>query len=242
MKPFRPLLLSLFSLVSYASPGLDEDAGYVPRNIQIEVQIVVLPEELALPLIPELLDEKTIEAANAKVQALLAAKKAKLIGWPTLTTRNGQRAVTEAVDEIRFVAEYAPQNEVIGPTLADKADDKTEPKTDRAEFFPTPQNFETRQMGVTLEVEPVLSPDGSKIDLNFAANDSKLLGYKKTTVEKPKSGETLVVEQPEFRSTKVTTSLTLRSDQRKLVGVYKVTDPPGHMELFILKASVTELK
>ena len=116
MKPFRPLLLSLFSLVSYASLGLDEDAGYVPRNIQIEVQIVVLPEDLALPLIPELLNEKTIEAANAKVQALLAAKKAKLIGWPMLTTRNGQRAVTEAVDEIRFVAEYAPQNEIIGPT------------------------------------------------------------------------------------------------------------------------------
>ena len=241
MKRIHPLLLSLIPLVYFAAPGFCEDAGKAVWNIQVEVQIVELPEDLARPLIPELLNEKTIEAANEKVQALIAGKKATLIGWPILTTKSGQRAVIEAIDEIRYVTEYEPANEGGGgATIAEKMADKAEHKTDRSEFFPIPKAFEVRNAGVTLEVEPVLSPDASKIDLNLVPQYVKLAGYKRITVEK--DHVKLVVEQPEFHTTKVTTSLTLRNGQRKLLGVHKVTDPAGHVELFILKASATELK
>ena len=240
MKRIHPLLLSLIPLAYFAAPAVCEDAANAVWNIQIEVQIVEMPEDLARPLIPELLNEKTIEAANEKVQALIAGKKATLIGWPILTTKSGQRAVIEAIDEIRYVTDYETPNEGGGATIAEKMADKAERKADGPEFFPIPKAFEVRNAGVTLEVEPVLSPDASKIDLNLVPQYVKLHGYKKITVEK--GGAKLVVEQPEFHTTKVTTSLTLRNGQRKLLGVHKVTDPAGHVELFILKASATELK
>ena len=240
MKPISPLLLSLISLVSVVSPGFGEDVDRSLWNIQVEVQIVELPEDIARPLIPELLNEKTIEAANEKVQALLAAKKATLIGWPILTTKSGQRAVIEAIDEIRYVAEYEAPSAEAGATVAEKMAEKAEHKAERTEFLPTPKSFEVRNAGVTLEVEPVLSPDAGKIDLNLVPQYVKLAGYKKITVEKDHAK--LTVEQPEFHTTKVSTSLTLRNGQRKLLGVHKVSDPAGQVELFILKASAIELK
>ena len=240
MKRLHPLLLSLVPLAYFAVPGFCEDAANAVWNIQIEVQIVELPEELARPLIPELLNEKTIEAANEKVQALLAAKKATLIGWPILTTKSGQRAVIEAIDEIRYVTEYESPAEYSGATVAEKMAEKAEHKAERTEFLPTPKSFEVRNAGVTLEVEPVLSPDASRIDLNLVPQYVKLAGYKKITVEKDHAK--LTVEQPEFHTTKVSTSLTLRNGQRKLLGVHKVSDPAGQVEFFILKASATELK
>src|SRR5207253_3890259 len=41
----------------------------------------------------------------------------------------------------------------------------------------TPQTFETRNTGVTLEVEPVVGPDGTTIDLNLVPQVVEFEGF-----------------------------------------------------------------
>lgn len=153
-----------------------------------------------------------------------------------MTTHTGQRAVVEAVDEIRYATEYDPATAVFTPNVDFRAPPTIQPETDMTLFEGIPRSFETRNAGVTLEVEPTVSPDGKKIALSLNAQHVRLNGFNKVTIEKPTTGGKTVVEQPEFKRMNVTTLQTLKNGQRVLLGVFRISEPEKHFEFFILKA------
>ncbi len=237
MKRICPVIAALFFL----TPGFAADEMKL-WNIRVEMQVVAIPDEIAVPLVAEMMDEKKIEAAYVKIQDLLAHGMAKLIGWPFVTTRSGDRAVVEAVDEIRYATKYDPPTVSFAPGVNATDTVKIEPKVDVTVFEGIPAEFETRNTGVTLEVEPTLSPDAKTITVNLRPQHVRLKGYNKVSVEKPSTGEKVVVEQPEFDTMNVTTSLTLRNGQRMLMGVFRVSDPAKYLEFFILKAEAKKVE
>jgi len=205
-------------------------------NIRIELQIVAIPEEVAMPLTADLMDKKKIEAANAKIQELLTKGVAKLIAWPIVTTKSGQRAVVEAINEYRYATQYDPPTVSFTPGADVKEGTTVEPKADVTQLDGIPTSFETRNIGVTMEVEPVLSPDGKTIDLNLVPQHVLLKVLKKVAIERPNTGGEVTVEQPDFDTMKVTTSLVLRNGERILLGIFRTNEPAKHIEFFILKA------
>jgi Flp pilus assembly secretin CpaC len=221
------------------SPGLIvARADDKPVNIRIEMQVVAIPQEQAMPLVADMMDKKKVEAANTKIQDLLTKGVGKLIAWPIVTTQSGQRAVVENIDEFRYATEYDPPTVSFTQGVNTAEPVKVAPKADVTHLEAVPTGFETRNTGVTLEVEPALLPDGKTIKLDMVPEHVRLKGMKKITIEKPSNGGTISVEQPEFDTMKVTTRMSLKSGERVLVGVYRTEDPPNHMELFILKAEV----
>ncbi|MDQ3621241.1 MAG: type II and III secretion system protein [Verrucomicrobiota bacterium] len=244
----RPLIrLFFFASLAASAPlvfGQQPPAPGVPaaasRDVRIELQIVSMPEHLAWPLVPALHDDKQIEKAYAQIQELIAGKKATLVAWPMLTTHSGQRAVTEQAVEIRYpteFGEYAIRQELPRELQQRKLADEVESKGNVG----VPNAWDTRNAGVKLEVDPVVSPDGQLIQLYVAHQHVRLLGYKKVTIEDAEKKTRVSVEQPEFHTTKVTTSLDVRNGQRVLLGLYKTKQPDDHVELFILKASAAKL-
>jgi len=219
------------ALAAPAGPAVDAPSP----NLRIEVQVVAIPEQLAPALINEMKNKDQIEAANDKIQEMLAKGTAKLIGWPIITTRSGQRAVIEGIREIRYATEYTPPT--VGVTNDVPADKtiKIEPKVDVTTLEGIPSAFETRNSGITLEVEPVLGPDGKTIDLNMVPQHVRLKSYEKVTIEGATGKGKVIVEQPQFDTMKVTTSMTMLSGRRMLLGVFRTDDPPKHFEFFILK-------
>src|ERR1700730_8486654 len=107
------------------------------------------------------------------IRALNEKKGVDLLSAPRVTTKSGQRAVIEIVREFRYPTTFTPPQvpsinggtggtgtisiEVVTPT--------------------TPQTFETRNTGVTLEVEPVVGPDGVTIDLNLVPQVVEFEGF-----------------------------------------------------------------
>src|SRR5262249_3983852 len=94
----------------------------------------------------------------------------------------------------------------------------------------TPTAFETRNTGVTLEVEPVVGPDGVTIDLNLVpqvvefegfinygspiqTTTTNLLGQPITNILTPN-----VINQPIFSARKVTTSVSVWDGQTVVLG------------------------
>ena len=130
---------------------------------------------------------------------------------------------------------FAESKAAFGPTTYVEQPSKIE----GVQLNAVPAGFETRNVGVSLEAEPVLSADEKTISLHVNAQHTRLKGMRKVTVERGDGKATLTVEQPEFEVNRVTTSLTLKSGQRTFLGTFAAAEP-DHLELFLLKAERRE--
>jgi general secretion pathway protein D len=110
------------------------------------------------------------------IRALNQKKGVDLLSAPRVTTKAGQRAVIEIIREFRYPTEFdppqIPQNVGGSSTSAASGSVQVFPVTPT-----TPTSFETRNTGVTLEVEPQVSPDGATIDLNLVPQVVEFEGF-----------------------------------------------------------------
>lgn len=196
--------------------------------VRMDVQMVSLPKKVAVTLLPDLRDRAKINAAVARINEMIARDEATLEGWPEVLTRNGNRAVSEDIDEVRYPTDFEPRKtaETDGKSAAKPA----------AGVHLMPVAFETRNVGTIFEVEPTFGRMGSIIGVNFVCQHVRLLRWQKVIV-KNEPGPTVEIEQPVFHAMKTTTMVELRSGERCLVGVFEVPES-DKQELFILRAEV----
>ena len=88
------------------------------------------------------------------LRALNQQKGVDLVSAPKVTTKSGQRATIQIVREFRYPTEYDL------PQVTQTPGSIFTPATPT-----TPTSFETKPVGITLEVEPTVGPDGYTIDL-----------------------------------------------------------------------------
>ncbi|MEY2542882.1 MAG: ral secretion pathway protein, partial [Verrucomicrobiota bacterium] len=110
------------------------------------------------------------------IRALNQKKGIDLLSAPKITTKSGQRAVIEIVREFRYPTQFTE------PKVPDIQGRGSSSSTTTTIALPvvgpsTPSNFETRNTGVTLEVEPVVGPDGITIDLNLVPQVVEFEGF-----------------------------------------------------------------
>src|SRR5213592_3465826 len=162
------------------------------------------------------------------IRALNQKKGIDLLSAPRVTTKSGQRAVIEIVREFRYPTQFTPPQV---PSITGGGSG-TGTVSISVVTPTTPQTFETRNTGVTLEVEPVVGPDGVTIDLNlvpqvvefegFINYGSAIFGVNPNLV----SGTTVptilltnnVINQPIFSTRKVTTSVSVYDGSTVVLG------------------------
>lgn len=177
------------------------------------------------------------------IRALNQKKGVDLLSAPRVTTKSGQRAVIEIVREFRYPTQFEPPQipQSVGGNFGNTSGGFLNPITGlitggggTSGSFPvtptTPTAFETRNTGVTLEVEPVVGPDGVTIDLNLVpqvvefegfinygspiqTSSTNLLGQSVTNVITPN-----IINQPIFSARKVTTSVSVWDGQTVVLG------------------------
>ena len=148
----------------------------------------------------------------ARLREMLASSKARLERLTVLRTKSGQRAVAESFNELRSGTEFRPPET---PGMHGAGDKPAPPEK------PTPENlvknggipiaFETRNVGDTLELEPVLGPDGITIDLNLVPQSVRYVGERVEGGQHP-------VKTPIYEVSKITTSVTVRDGQPYFLG------------------------
>ncbi len=141
----------------------------------------------------------------------------------------------EIVREFRYPTQFDPPKipDTVGSTNGAIGGSTTIPITPT-----TPTGFETRNTGVTLEVEPVVGPDGVTIDLNLVPQVVEFEGFINygSPILAPPSGffdamgmfnlvgqndrvlTPNVINQPIFNSRKVTTSVSVWDGQTVVLG------------------------
>jgi general secretion pathway protein D len=168
------------------------------------------------------------------IRALNQKKGIDLLSAPRVTTKSGQRAVIEIVREFRYPTQFQPPQipQTVGNTSGQGTGAVSVPVTPT-----TPTAFETRNTGVTLEVEPVVGPDGVTIDLNLVPQVVEFEGFinygspilasttsifdpvLKVFFTPPTSIITPnVINQPIFSTRKVTTSVSVYDGSTVVLG------------------------
>ena len=166
------------------------------------------------------------------IRALNQKKGIDLLSAPRVTTKSGQRAVIEIVREFRYPTQFQPPQ--IPQTFGGSNNPNVALGNSTGGTFPvtptTPTSFETRNTGVTLEVEPVVGPDGITIDLNLIpqvvefegfinygspirTSSVNALGFAQSVELTPN-----IINQPIFSTRKVTTSVSVWDGQTVVLG------------------------
>lgn len=175
------------------------------------------------------------------MRALDQKKGVDLLSAPRVTTKSGQRAVIEIVREFRYPTQFQPPQipQTVGAvTSRSDTDIISLGGSSSVPVTPTtPTAFETRNTGVTLEVEPVVGPDGITIDLNlvpqvvefegFINYGSPILAPRSSFLDTVTGGIIAapqsvitpnVINQPIFSTRKVTTSVSVWDGQTVVLG------------------------
>ena len=214
--------------------------------VRVDVLMISVPEQKALPLILQLRDPAQLAAAEKTLLEMVGRKEANLEGWPEITTHSQMRAVTESIVEQRYPIEF----DVAGPATAPPAAPKpvgtkpdARPVNESAALTQNttgviPTTFETRNTGATLEAEPVVSPDRSAITISLSPQLVRFERFTEFAAGTSPKGEKLTVSQPIFATSKVTTTLSLRDGERRLIHVGKATEDHARIDLFILGVKI----
>lgn len=166
------------------------------------------------------------------MRALSQKKGVDLMSAPSVTTRSGQRATVEVIREFIYPTEFDPPQ--IPQTVGAGTTTGGIGGAGGTSSFPvtptTPTAFEMRPVGVRMEVDPVIGPDGYTIDLNLAPEVTEFEGFINYGSPISSAGTNALgqptsvvltenrIEQPIFSTRKVTTAVTVWDGQTVAMG------------------------
>jgi general secretion pathway protein D len=169
------------------------------------------------------------------IRALNQRKGVDLMSAPSVTTKSGQRASVEVVREFMYPTEFDP------PQIPQQFGGQGGNVNlggggggGSGGSFPvtptTPTAFEMKPVGVRMEVDPVVGPDGYSIDLNLAPEVNEFEGFinygspiQTSSSDALGNPVTLVltenrIPQPVFSTRKVQTAVTVWDGQTVAMG------------------------
>ena len=167
------------------------------------------------------------------IRALNQKKGIDLLSAPSVTTKSGQRAIIEVIQRTCVTRGHTLSHKFHRSAAARLRSwsDRTVPVV----VTPTtPQDWETRNTGVTLEVEPVVGGDATTIDLNLIPQVVEFEGFINygspinavgvntvaghISIPAQFSSPRTSINQPVFSTRKVTTSVSVYDGQTVVVG------------------------
>lgn len=165
------------------------------------------------------------------IRALAQRKGVDLMSAPSVTTKGGQLANIEVVREFIYPTEFDPPQI---PTNVGSSSGTVGGGTSSVPVTPTtPTAFTTRNVGVSMEVDPTVGADGYTIDLNLAPEVIEFDGFINygspiysvdTSIIGAAAGNNRVeltpnvINQPVFSVRKVKTAVTIWDGQTVVLG------------------------
>ena len=154
------------------------------------------------------------------IRALNQQKGVDLVSAPKVTTKSGQRATIKIIREFRYPSEYDL------PQVTQAPGSVYTPATPT-----TPTAFETKTVGINLEVEPTVGPDGYTIDLilspsitefdgfiNYGSPINTVVTVAGTGINSDFQVTANTINQPVFSVREVTTEVTVYDGQTVVMG------------------------
>ncbi|MFT3990369.1 MAG: type II and III secretion system protein [Luteolibacter sp.] len=164
------------------------------------------------------------------MRGLAQKKGTDLMTAPSVTARSGEKAKIEIIREFIYPTEYEPPQ--LPNSVGTSSSSLTSVGTSSSSFPVTPATptaFQTRNTGVTLEIEPTIGENDFVIDLRFVPEIVEFEGFINygSPINAPSTTATVAttvtitdnrIEMPVFASRRVTSSLTIYDGYTVAVG------------------------
>ncbi|NLB56101.1 MAG: hypothetical protein GX811_10120 [Lentisphaerae bacterium] len=141
------------------------------------------------------------------LHALDQKEGVNLLSAPSITTKSGMNAQIKIVKELIYPTEYTRDITVLG-----SGDAQTQ------HVIITPTSFETKDVGVILNVTPTVGPDGVTIDLAMIPQVVELTEWLNYGSYDPRTGVTENMMQPVFHLREIITSISIWDGQTVVMG------------------------
>lgn len=171
----------------------------------IAAQVSLQEETFSLPLADAsvLLRKFPSDAERYKELVRRAeCKQAKLERLMVVRTISGQQAKGESVYELSYPTEFAPTRAAGTNAAAGRVP---------AEGAVIPGDFQTRNLGNTLNFTPLIGPDSRTVNITLIPESSTFAGYKG-------AGDQKWTRQPVFEAQRLTTSVIVKDGEPFLLG------------------------
>lgn len=172
-------------------------AGDLPEA-RVELLIYSLKRETARRILNADGDSAQSFAA---ARELIAKGEAQIEMVDTFVTKSGERAVNEEIVEYRYISAIDPPGYPSAKAPA------------KSRIPASPSTFEVRNLGLTVEVEPVFRQDARFVDLNIVPQIVSLAGLLKVTGVAAK-----YPPKPVFTTRKLTANVSIGTGEPVLLG------------------------
>jgi general secretion pathway protein D len=148
------------------------------------------------------------------LHALEQSDGVNLLSAPKVTTKSGSNAKIKVVEELIYPTEYQQQAQSIGTTSSGNQS--------LIQIVVTPSAFETRDLGVILDVTPTVGPDNETIELQMLPQVVELARWidygSDIPTGDPNRTQHLTLNQPVFHCRDITTQISIWDGQTVVMG------------------------
>ena len=195
------------------TPEFDPLGEFVdsPRLVRVMAEFIEVPhEELTRLLLAPRTSSNDTELRK-EVAKLVREGKATVVETMLCTGRSGERSLVESIEEYIYPTEYEPAGM---PSQIHTTGDGEKIESDSRDLAtgPTPTSFETRNLGSTLEIEPMIGANNMLIDLRIAPEIVYHVGNETWAEWKDQYGDASI-KMPTMYSMRTSTSVTLVDGQ-----------------------------
>jgi len=206
MQAVAGLFLTLLpaALIGMASAADPADAE-LPKNIRVAIQYVEVPHPLFTELMPAPPTRRRI--LHEQVMARVAKGEAKIIESCIGVAPHAGKGKAEAIREVIYPTEYDPPSLPCSPSPSDPLPWRSPPSA-----------WDTRNTGVTFEVEPNISENGTVVNLRILPEIVMPVRMETWKEYRDHWGDASF-RTPVFRTLRLNNSLTLVAGRFDLAGV-----------------------
>jgi hypothetical protein len=233
------LVLSVFVLVC-ASFTLAQDPPAPSANdwkIYVEMKVFAGTAKKLNPLVSELRDETKVNDAAAKLEKMTESGDAELVGTIASQTIENHEISAFQGEEIRDPIEFETPYVIEG-----KAGQTANPEGRPRDISYPATTFETRIVGLSLEVDASISTDGKRFVIMAKPKRTWFLKWDEFENGRLANNDKIIVKQPRFASAESVSTFAMSNHERVLLGIHAVPGSPEKMEVMLLRVWSTPRK
>jgi hypothetical protein len=196
------------------------------KSLQVQLEYIELSHE-ALTSLMFLAEPKTSDAASLRkrLQEMVENNEARILETLIAVGESDGKLTSESVSEFIYPTEYEP------PSMPCGGDPK-DPSSFGNSITPMmPTAFDTRNIGSSLEAEPIASVDGNTVKIRLATELTWHTGNTTWLEDKDTIGNNHQAQMPNFYSLRLKTSVTCVKSQYTLVAVQSPKDDKGEVDM-----------
>jgi len=211
-----PWLVGLLPLEAYDPFDPDIDR---PRMVRVQLEFVELEQGKCMELMNQTRSAADATGLRRQVVDLVRNDEAVVVETMMVVARSGERATVGSMSERIYPAEYEPPDGLPGSFLKGSPDAISGAYDFRplASLVTAPTSFETRNVGSSFEISPVIGFSNELIDVQVSPEMVRFAGYKVHQERVDHQGDLHQDKHPIFESRQLKNSVVCRDGEYVLL-------------------------